>query len=530
MSALISRISALLSSSFPSSGSGRTVCSSSRSSSNSCSVTSEKFLTKFSGFRISWATPAVSSPSAASFSCMTIWSCARFKLARASSSCSFLPLSSSASFFHQIEPLDLQGVAAEDLQGRGHVRDLAPPVDHHFRFDIALGHTAHPVREPPQPAQQHAADVEPGDQHRPNDAYHADRKQEIAAGTDRRRGRLSRVLDALACGADQALCLSGELDSKIIVGCEQRRLTLIERKFLSPQIEALAPAQTQIDETGQGGCNPGMERRGSESRQASLDRAGGSLEALLQRFQQGDVGNIERAREKLDRDRRIRLQPRHVAVTVEFLFRQVILARRRRFAEFPIAGHRVEQLVVDSRDQRFRQLSLQRFDLSTQRLASLREQEAFGHRLLDGPDVRNQSAALGTNALEVRLVGTFIRQCRHLRFECLPVMRDIRDGAGEFFRRRCGGKPRSGCHEGTALLCHAERRHHLRDAAFVDAALDLADLIERNQADQTRDDSERDGAPDTQIELGREPIAAVEQPSRQRAHGCAASLSVSMGW
>ena len=47
------------------------------SSSMSSPETSEKFLTKFSGFLISWATPAVSSPRAASFCCETIWSCAR---------------------------------------------------------------------------------------------------------------------------------------------------------------------------------------------------------------------------------------------------------------------------------------------------------------------------------------------------------------------------------------------------------------------------------------------------------------------
>ena len=67
----------------------------SRNSVRSSLETSEKFFTKFSGFRISWATPAVSSPRAASFSRMTIWSCARFKSARVFSSSSFFPDSSS---------------------------------------------------------------------------------------------------------------------------------------------------------------------------------------------------------------------------------------------------------------------------------------------------------------------------------------------------------------------------------------------------------------------------------------------------
>ena len=59
---------------------------------------SEKFLTKFNGFLISWATPAVSWPSAASFSRMTIWSWALRRSPSTFSSSSFLPRSSSASF------------------------------------------------------------------------------------------------------------------------------------------------------------------------------------------------------------------------------------------------------------------------------------------------------------------------------------------------------------------------------------------------------------------------------------------------
>ena len=58
---------------------------------------SAKFLTKFNGFLISWATPAVSSPRAASFSRVTIWSWALCSSARTPSSSSFLPCNSSAS-------------------------------------------------------------------------------------------------------------------------------------------------------------------------------------------------------------------------------------------------------------------------------------------------------------------------------------------------------------------------------------------------------------------------------------------------
>ena len=61
----------------------------------------------------------------------------------------------------QVKPLDFERVTAKDLQRRGHVRDLASSVDHHFRFDIALGHPAHPIREPPETPHQYAADEQP---------------------------------------------------------------------------------------------------------------------------------------------------------------------------------------------------------------------------------------------------------------------------------------------------------------------------------------------------------------------------------
>ena len=52
---------------------------------------------KLSGLRISWATPAVSSPSAASFSLTTIWSWASRRSSSTSSSSLFFPCSSWAS-------------------------------------------------------------------------------------------------------------------------------------------------------------------------------------------------------------------------------------------------------------------------------------------------------------------------------------------------------------------------------------------------------------------------------------------------
>ena len=81
----------------------------------------EKFCTRLRGFRISWATPAVSSPSSASFWRLTSWSWVFLSSTRSSSSSSFLNLRSSESSLHEVQLLGADRLAAQDLQV---VRDL----------------------------------------------------------------------------------------------------------------------------------------------------------------------------------------------------------------------------------------------------------------------------------------------------------------------------------------------------------------------------------------------------------------------
>ena len=92
-------------------------------------------------------------------------------------------------------------------------------------------------------------------------------------------------------------------------------------------------------------------------------------------------------------------------------------------------------------------------------------------------------------------------------------------------RAKSSGVAAAVSHQSAALLRHAEGRRHLRNAACVHPALDVTNPIEGEPADQTRDDGERDRAADPQIELGREPEAAFEQPPRPGGHGCAGGLS-----
>ena len=430
----------------------------------------------------------------------------------------------------QVQPLDLERMAAEDLEGCGHVRDLVPPGDLDLGFEIAVGHAPHPVRQPPKTAQQNATDEQPGDQQRPDDADHAEREQQVTPDKDRSCRGAGGVLRARPGRAHQTFGLGHQPDSEIVIGSEKARLTLGECELLGTQIEALIPSETEFEEPGEGRDDPVAEWGGSEGRQVMLDLADGGFEAFLQRFEQGRVGEVEGAGKKLDRDRGVLLQFGHVAVAGECLFRQVQHARRRLLAEFPIAGHGVEQLVVDSGNQGIGELMLQHRNFSSERFAALGQREALGDRALDGSDVRDQSAALSANALQARRVRASPRQDRQLCFEGPPILGDARGDAGEVFRCRRGRQPRRGSHQSAALLRHAEGRRHLRNAAFVHPALDVTNPIEGEPADQTRDDGERDRAANRQIELRREPEAAFEQPSRPGGHGCAGGLSVSIGW
>ena len=50
--------------------------------------------------------------------------------------------------FHEVQTLDLQGVATEYLQGRGHVGDLVVSSNLDLGLQVAASHSAHPARQP----------------------------------------------------------------------------------------------------------------------------------------------------------------------------------------------------------------------------------------------------------------------------------------------------------------------------------------------------------------------------------------------
>ena len=207
------------------------------------------------------------------------------------------------------------------------------------------------------------------------------------------------------------------------------------------------------------------------------------------------------------------------------------LAGRGRFTEFPVACHRVEELVVDGRNQDAGQFARQFRQFSAQIFTARAQPKKLGDLTLNGLDVRSQRAGVVANttvALLVLFFPTLAHQDRQLRFEGPPLLGDLGGNPGKVLTCRSGSQTRGSRNQSAALLCNPESGCYLRDAAFVDTTLNIAHAIERQPTDQTRDHGEGDGASDPQIELRRDSEAALEQPIQRIVHG-SVSRSVSTG-
>ena len=133
-------------------------------------------------------------------------------------------------------------------------------------------------------------------------------------------------------------------------------------------------------------------------------------------------------------------------------------------------------------------------------------------------DVEDQRIGVGADASKALLSGVFVFQNCQLVFESGVRLRDAGGDAVKLFGRRGGDQAWSGGHKGAAVLRNPERGHHLGNAAFIYAALNLPDAVERKPADKTCGYGQRDGSPDPQIELHGDTKAAFEQALQSVPH------------
>ena len=189
-------------------------------------------------------------------------------------------------FLHQVQALDFEGVAAEDLERGGHFADLVAPADIDLGLQVTLGHAPHAVGQAPKPAREEAPDIDPGQQQRAHDADRADQQQEIAPGHNRIRRSERRLLDAGAGGPHEALGPGHEFDGETAVALQEIPLPAVEGEFPGAQPEHIVRPFAQRDQPRKRRGEPLAQRCGAEPRQAPLNAAGGGFEALAQRFEQ----------------------------------------------------------------------------------------------------------------------------------------------------------------------------------------------------------------------------------------------------
>ena len=421
---------------------------------------------------------------------------------------------------HQVQPLDFEGVAAEDLERRGHLADLVAPADIDLGLQVAFGHAAHAVRQAAEPPREEAADIDPGQQHGADHADGADQQQEVAPGQDRLGRGEGGFPHADAGGPDQPFGRGHELDGKAAVAFQEIALPAVDGEFPGAQAEDVVRPFAQRDQPAERLGEPRAEGAVAEPGQAPLDPPRGRLEALPQRLQQRGVGHVQRRRQNLGAGGGVGAQFRKVAVPGDRRLGKMLAGRRRRLAELAIAGHGVEQLIVDQRNQAADQPAAQRRHFPEPRLVSFGQFEAHGHRGFDRLDIGHQGFAAPAQGFGARRIALGAGQRLELRFEGPPVVGDAAGDPGQLAGRGGGGQARRGGDQRAALLGDGECSGHFRYAALVHPALYVADAVEGNPPDQAGDDREEDGAPDPEVELSR-------QASGKESHRAAGSRSVS---
>ena len=309
-----------------------------------------------------------------------------------------LPLQLFGQFLDKVQALNLQGVTSKHLQGRRHLGHLVAPADLDLGLQVASGHATHAIGQLLETAQQESSDEQPTDQHGAGDTDQVQDQEQAASGEDGLSGRESRILGPRTGRTHHSFDFSHEIDGESAIALQQFALSIGETELLGPQIESILLPQTQFQQAVEDRGDPVPQRSTAESHEASPDTVAGRLEALPYRLDQGDFRQIGDARQKLGRIGRMRLQFNHVAVAVELPFREVSRRGGGPLAKVPVAGQRIEVMVIDGRHQDAGQCVLQGFKFRQQCRAAVVQPERPGNRIPDGPDVRDDFTPVGKNA------------------------------------------------------------------------------------------------------------------------------------
>ena len=299
----------------------------------------------------------------------------------------------------QVQPLHLQRVPAEDLEGGSHVRDLVLAADPDLGFQVAVRHLPHAAREGLETAYEQPSDEQPTDEDRSGNAHDVERQEQRAPGANRLGRGQGRLIGAAPGSSDQTLHVATEFDRQILVLLQQRLLPIERVDFLPSQVEGRAALRQHLTEER---LQPIRGRGLVDRAEGALDTRRRRLVTLLDRLDQRPVGQDCQTVQELVDDRDVLLKPHQHPVTVDLRLREVDLTGCGRLLERPEAGHRVEELIVESRHQKRLDPAVERLQFRPQRLTLRTQFEALGDRLLDRRYVPDELLATRLDAQNLR--------------------------------------------------------------------------------------------------------------------------------
>ena len=249
--------------------------------------------------------------------------------------------------FHQVEPLDLQGVATENLQRSRHVGHLVSSADIDLAFQITFGHLSHPLGQEVDTAQQNPTDKAIADNKGRYNTQDADRQQQGSSGVNSSIGGLVGHLGTLTGGGNQRINLENQLIGKAGGLVQQIVLLSLYFQLGGQKIEAVIFHRVHFEQSIKNRGQKTMQLGSFNSVQADPQAAGGRLETLLEGLDKGHIGDTQPAGNKLDGQGGLRLERGQMAIAVELRLRKVDATVHRGFAQLPVARQLVEQLIVN---------------------------------------------------------------------------------------------------------------------------------------------------------------------------------------
>ena len=406
---------------------------------------------------------------------------------------------------HQVEPLDLESMLAEDFEGVGHVGHLVVPSDVHRGLEVAARHPPHRGGEARDPSHQQAADEQPADEHQGHDADHIQGEEEHEAELDRRLGIGRGRRRPVAGGRDDPFRGGDELRLQAAVAREVLLLETGEAKLVLAQAKGARAPRAEPDQVLEARLQVRVRYIRPRALKVSRDR----IELLAKGAEEVRVGDLERLAEQTRREARLGAQGKQAAIAGQLPVGRALVGWSGCVVEGPVPGREEQDLVVDHREQDVADSAALALDVGGHGLLGLGQLDPALHGPVDPVDVLDEARRDPVHLLDQVLPYFHPSHRVHDLPESAPMSREFRACSGKLLagvrRDEAGG----GRDEKGASLREKEGGVEVGNALLGDPALRVAHVEEGVAPDETRREREREGAAEAEIELASDPEAAA---------------------